>query len=174
MSRVIFLAAALLCTACSTAPSSPPMVSTAELPVSDTIQPKLAPQPGLDPTVADPLVQQRCDFAVDLAIDRGWFAAGNALTADGRIALARSVLGPSTSCRRVELVSITVGTESSSDVNRVRQDAERRADQVRQFFASRGIPPERIVARADAAAASAPCAGKCPSHIAVQVRGVAR
>jgi hypothetical protein len=150
------------------------MTSTAELPVSDTIQGKLAPQPGLDPTVADPLVQQRCDFAVDLPIDRAWFASGNVLTADGRIALARNVLGPSASCRRVELVSITVGTESSADQNRVRQDAERRADQVRQFFASHGIAPERIVARADSTAANAACAGKCPSHIAVQVRGVAR
>ena len=147
------------------------MTSTAELPVSDTISGKLAPQPGLDPTAADPLVQQRCDFAVDLPIDRAWFGSGNALTADGRIALARNVLGPSASCRRVELVSITVGAESASDQNRVKQDAERRADQVRQFFASRGIPPERIVARADSSAA---CAGKCPPHMAVQVRGVAR
>jgi hypothetical protein len=150
------------------------MTSTAELPVSDTIQGKLAPQPGLDPTVADPLVQSRCDFAVDLPIERAWFAAGNVLTADGRIALALNVLGPSANCRRVELVSITVGADASSDQNRARQDAERRADAVHLFFASRGIAPERIVTRAESNSPTAPCSGKCPGHIAVQVRGVAR
>jgi hypothetical protein len=150
------------------------MTSTSELPVSDTIQGKLAPQPGLDPTADDPLVQSRCDFAVDLPLERSWFSAANALTADGRIALALNVLGPSAKCRRVELVSITVGQEMSADQNRARQDAERRSEQMRQFFASRGIAPERIVARTDATAASASCAAKCAAHIAVQVRGVAR
>jgi hypothetical protein len=172
LSRLLFLAAVLVCTACSTQPSTPAGPTTADLPVSDIIQPKLAPQSGIDPTVTDPLVQRRCDFAADLPIDKGWFASGNTLTADGRIALARSVLGPTAECRRVELLSVTILADSAQEANRAKLDAERRAEQVRQFFASHGIAPERIEARA----------GNCsdqtstcwPAHITVQVRGVAR
>ncbi len=170
MPRVLILVAALLIAACSTQ-QSVPAPATASLPVSDTVLPKLAPQSGVDPTVTDPLEQARCDFSVSLPIEEGWFLGRSGLGPDGRIALARAVLGPSNNCRRVELVSVKVSTTETPE------RTELQAEQVRQFFVARGISAERIEAHGIGYVADSSCSGvkKCgTSYIAVEVHGVAR
>jgi hypothetical protein len=162
----------LLLAACSTQQTGGDVSqATASLPVSDTVLPKLAPQSGIDPTVADPLIQARCDFIVQMPIDDGWFAGRGGLTADARIALARAVLGPSNNCRRVELVSVRVSTSQATEAG------ETEAEQIRQFFVARGIAAERIEAHGIGLVADGGCrsAKKCVSAtIAVEVRGVGR
>jgi hypothetical protein len=128
----------------------------------------------MDPTANQPLIQRRCDFSVNFPIDASWFGTSNDLTPDGRIALARNVLGPTAGCQRVELVNITLGPGAQRSSLAAKRQAEHRLEQVRQFFASRGIAPERIETRtpaADECDQSSTCAG---ARLAIDVRGVAR
>jgi hypothetical protein len=159
----------------------PPVASNdagpvAPVPITDVVQPKLAPSPSLDPTLAQPLVERRCDFSADLVIDPSWFSREQ-LSPDGQIALARTALGPSALCQKVELVNITVIDDGSAAVALAQVVNERRAEGIRRFFISRGVNPDTIVATSQHPSSQEACtvtSQKCLAHVLFQIRGVAR
>jgi hypothetical protein len=162
--------------ACSTPLPSSGNTDTGPVPVTDVVQAKLAPQPSTDPTLAEPLAERRCDFNTELKVVPGWFSVRDELTPDGRIALARAVLGPTASCQKIELVSITVIDDGSHGATSGQHESERRAEDIRRFFMSRGVNPERIEASSAHPAAALACvpAAPCSAEVNVWVRGVAR
>jgi len=148
----------------------------APVPLTDVVQPKLAPNPAVDPTLSQPLVERRCDFSADLVIDPSWFLREQ-LSSGGQIALARTALGPSALCRKVELVNITVIDDGTAAAELAQSVNERRADAIRRFFISRGVNPDTIVATSLHPSSPEPCAAaarKCMARVLFQIRGVAR
>lgn len=162
--------------ACSSVPEAHDAGLQAPVPLTDVVQPKLAPGPSTDPTLDQPLLQARCDFSADLPIDAAWYQREQ-LTAAGQVALARAVLGPSAICQKIELVAITVSDDGISGAAAAQTTNERRGDDIRRFFVSRGVNSaviETAFVHPASPKACAPSAAQCVARVTVQVRGVAR
>lgn len=131
---------------CAGQAPTPPTASNLPAPPNIPVVPKFAPDPMVGVPQDAPTLSRRCDFSVVLPADELFSPKHVALTAHGTVLLARRVIAPASECASLELIAITGHSDRLGRVARNQSLSEKRAEVVKAFLVSRGIPSERISA----------------------------